>query len=84
MFIDSRIRKGFHKSETCYFRALRGLGFVAIRGVRGSTLFMAAMAIGRAFVSGIGRAFVRAKIAARLSFAGAVLVSALHSFLSRF
>ena len=80
MFIDSRVRKGFHKSETCDFRALRGLSFVAIRGVRGSTIFVAAMAIGRAFVSRVGRAFVRAKIAARFSFAGAVLVSALHRF----
>jgi len=78
MFIDSRVRKGFHKSETCDFGALRGLSFVAIRGVRGATIFVAAMAIGRAFVSSVGRAFVRAKIAARLSFAGAVLVSALH------
>jgi hypothetical protein len=41
------------------------------------------MAIGRAFVSGVGGAFVRAKIAARLSYAGAVLVSALHKVFSR-
>jgi hypothetical protein len=78
LFIDSRTLKGFHKSESCDFRALRGICFVAIRGVRCSTIFVAAMAIGRAFVSGVGGAFVRAKIAARLSFAGAVLVSALH------
>ena len=78
MFIDSRTLKGFHKSENCDFRALRGLCFVAISGVRGATIFVAAMTIGRAFVSRVGRAFVRAKIAARLSFADAVLVSALH------
>jgi hypothetical protein len=80
LFIDSRALNGFHKSETCDFGVAADLCFVAIGGVRGATIVVAAMTIGRAFVSRVGRAFIGAIIAACFSFAGAVLVSALHKF----
>ena len=69
----------FCKSETRFSCAVE-LCFVAIGGVGGATIFVAAVAIGRAFVSGFGRAFIGAIVATRLSCAGAVLVSALHRF----
>jgi hypothetical protein len=73
--MDSLAFKGFYNPNFAIFVRRENLRFVAIRCVRGTTIFMAAMTIRRAFVSRVVSAFIRAIVMASLRCAGAGLMS---------